>query len=457
MAGIGFTLRKLVDRGGCTLTAGAYAYAALLASGPWVMAVFSLAVFAAVANACLPGVDREAFFAQISYTFAFSLILTGPIQLIVTRYSSDRLYEDKREAVIPALLAALVLAILLATLVAVPALFALGFSLAHSLVLYTFFVTVSCLWICVVMLSAVKAYLLVAGAFVVSHLLSIVLMILGGSWWGTVGAVAGYAAGQQVLLGTLLIAIGTEFPMTRLFDLSFLGYFREHRYLALFGFLYSAAIWADKLVFWFHPSTGQAWCGFLRTAPFYDTMLFVAFLSVVPGLGILFLRVETDLEYHQHAMIGRIRGHYPLGRIRESHRGMINAVRQGIIAVVCIQGSISFFLLLLAPTVLTWLHFSWFHLPIFRFALIGAFLQLILLHIVTGLFYLDEARPAAVIAGGFLLANAACSYLSIAWGDRLTYGIGYAAAVIIVLFPAYFSFQGRLRSFDHRLFSRQAA
>ena len=43
----------------------------------------------------------------------------------------------------------------------------------------------------------------------------------------------------------------------------------------------------------------------------------------------------------------------------------------------------------------------------------------------------------------------------IAWGDRMTCGIGYAASCLIIFVPALFAFQRRLQAFDHSLFSRQ--
>ena len=165
MAGIGFSLRKFVDKGGGVSTAGAYAYAALLASGPWLVAVVSLAFFGLIADSLLPEVDREAFFSVVCYVFAFSLILTGPLQLVVTRYVSDRLYEKDRSKVMPALWGATALAAALSASLAVPVLWSMDLTLAQRLIILSFFVTVSCLWISVVLLSAVKAYFTVTGAF----------------------------------------------------------------------------------------------------------------------------------------------------------------------------------------------------------------------------------------------------------------------------------------------------
>ena len=66
MAGIGFELNKIVQRRGYTSLLQAYAYAGLIGSGPWLMAVISLGLLGTIFTRWTHFGDVRLFFVSIS-------------------------------------------------------------------------------------------------------------------------------------------------------------------------------------------------------------------------------------------------------------------------------------------------------------------------------------------------------------------------------------------------------
>jgi uncharacterized membrane protein len=93
MAGIGFELRKLLQRDSYFALVRAYAYAGLISSGPWVLSILGLVAIGVMsANIVVPNILVSRFQVSVTYLIAASLILTGGVQLGFTRWVSDRLF-----------------------------------------------------------------------------------------------------------------------------------------------------------------------------------------------------------------------------------------------------------------------------------------------------------------------------------------------------------------------------
>ena len=98
MAGIGFELRKLLERGTLSSFAASYLQSAVAATGPWLLTVITVAAFPVVLAGRVPSADLTAFHLVVMYNFAFSLVLSGPVTGIATRFLADALFKrDLRE------------------------------------------------------------------------------------------------------------------------------------------------------------------------------------------------------------------------------------------------------------------------------------------------------------------------------------------------------------------------
>ena len=117
MAGIGFELRRILAKDSYSATLRAYLYAGLISSGPWVLSIISVMLIGVMSiGFVVPDLLVRQFLVSVTYLMATSLIVTGGLQLFFTRFVSDRLFEQRMDAITPNLLGILLMVTLFAGL-----------------------------------------------------------------------------------------------------------------------------------------------------------------------------------------------------------------------------------------------------------------------------------------------------------------------------------------------------
>jgi polysaccharide biosynthesis protein PelG len=102
MAGIGFELRKILNRDSYFALVRAYAYAGLISSGPWVLSILGLVAIGLLSvNIAVPDLLITQFQVTVTYLIMASLILTGVLQLSFTRWVSDQLFGRRNDIIVP--------------------------------------------------------------------------------------------------------------------------------------------------------------------------------------------------------------------------------------------------------------------------------------------------------------------------------------------------------------------
>jgi uncharacterized membrane protein len=315
MAGIGFELRKLLARDSYFALVRAYAYAGLISSGPWVLSIVGLAVIGvASANVSVPGMFVTQFQVSVTYLIAGSLILTGVVQLSFTRWVSDQLFARKPERIVPNFAGLLLVTNLIGGTMAVILALTLfrDETAVYRMLMIAGFVTMCDIWIATIFMSGLKFYKTIVGLFAGGYGASVVLAILLRPW-GLEGLLCGYVVGQFLMLAGMFFIIVRSFPAERMvaFDC-----FRPGAMLPTMmavGLLYNLAIWIDKIVFWFAADTGMNVIGPLRASVIYDMPVFLAYLSIIPGMAVFLVRFETDFvewydKFYNAVREGRLAG-----------------------------------------------------------------------------------------------------------------------------------------------------
>jgi uncharacterized membrane protein len=202
MAGIGFELRRLLRKNTLIGLVEAYAYAGIIGSGPWVFSIVGILLIGLFsASIVVPSVLVTQFQTSVTYLVASSLILTGLVQLAFTRFISDRLFEKKRELVLPNLHGLLLIVIVAASLLGSVLLFIAlpGLGVAYRLLMLAGFVIMCAVWILTVLLSGMKRYKAIVLLFAVGY----TLIVVGALWlryYGLEGLLGSFVAGNLVLL-----------------------------------------------------------------------------------------------------------------------------------------------------------------------------------------------------------------------------------------------------------------
>ncbi|GHE21269.1 exopolysaccharide Pel transporter PelG [Halomonas urumqiensis] len=432
MAGIGFELRRLLQQDSYLGLLRAYGYAGIIGSGPWVLsilAVMALGIISATTSQVeTPWVTP--FLVSVTWLVAASLIMTGTVQLLFTRFVADRLFEKRADRVLPNLIGLLSVVTMVAALVGL-AIVLLAFNdtgLIYRLEMLCAFILLCNIWCVTVFVAGIKAYHQVLGAFALGYgaTLGIGLVLRGH---GLEGLLAGFVIGQSLLLFSLLYMVVRDYPSRCLWAFELHRVERRYLALVLIGLFYNLGIWADKLVFWFNPDTSEAVIGPLRASPIHDLPLFLAYLSIVPGMAVFLMRMETDFAERCSAYYDAVREGDTLEHIEALRREMVASVRRGIYDIFKIQGITVMTLWLLGAWLIESLGFSAWYLPLFNVFLVAVGIQVLFMAILNVLFYLDRLWQALWLCLLFVTANFALTLISQQLGPAF-YGYGYALSLL---------------------------
>ncbi|WP_457642049.1 exopolysaccharide Pel transporter PelG [Persephonella sp.] len=434
MAGIGFELRKILQKEDILSVLKAYGYSAVISSGPWIISIISIIVSGYISYPYVKNKhDLMAFMVSITYLLALSLIFTGFFQLYFSRYIADRLFEKRLDKVLPNIIGMLTVVILLGFLFISPVFVLFKEQGAVYSVTFVFiFLTLSGVWILNVVLTALKNYKFIVFAFLISYLFTVVsVFVLSMAGSGLNGLLISFLGGQIILFFLLLSLIIYNFASNKLVEFDFLN--REKIYISLVftGFFYNLGIWTDKFIFWFHPDTGENVIGILRNSILYDLPIFLAYLAIVPGMAVFLLRLETEFAEKYENYYKAVREGATFDSIRKRHVYMVETARTAIFEVFRVQSIVILFLFLFSEPIFRLFHFPVFYLPLFHIDLVGTGLQLFFMSLLAIAFYLDKRRDVLILSVLFFLLNSLFSLVSIELGIMF-FGYGFALSLLFV-------------------------
>jgi len=453
MAGIGFQLKKLLSDETYAGSAKGYLYAAFISSGPWLISVICLALLQVLSARFLKADEANLFRAIVVYCYAFSLITTGSLQMVATRYLSDKLYGKELEPIVPSFAAMLSVSV---TVHAVA-----GFLFFRSaspspfiqLGSVVLFVSVSSIWLAMVYLSACKDYDAIVASFAVGALVSFGGSIVAGMRLGLPGYLWGYVAGQFLTLLLLVARVLAEFGGAETLDFDVFGYFRKFPELPLIGLFYNLGIWIDKLIFWY-AGPGERVAGHLYAYPIYGGSLFLAYLTIVPSLAYFLVKVETSFYEHYVSYFKTIISGAGLRAIESRRDEMGAALRESIGGILKVQATVSIVAIVFAPYVVQALGLLWIQMPILRVCILASFLQALLLMLVVLLLYFDCRREVLILTLIFTALNGVLTYFSIRAGFAF-FGYGYAAACMVPLLVGLVMLDRRILHLEFHTFVKQ--
>jgi polysaccharide biosynthesis protein PelG len=438
MAGIGIELRRIAKHESIEGILRAYTYAGIISSGPWIISMLSLIVLTILLRPIMAEASLDLFNASVTHAYAFSLILVGPLQLVLTRHASDRFFAKSRESIFPSCYGALALTMGLALAVGGTFFFLLvPGPLLYQISATALLVCVSCIFIVANYLSALRDYKTVVASFAIGYGASGVLAWACAKWLGPESTILGFAAGHAVLFVLLMMSLHREYGQVGKSEGSawdFLSYFKRFPALMFTGFFYSVGIWADKLMFWWFSDKHQQLVpgGALFVAPQYDAAVYLSFLSIVPGMAVFFLKLETTFAERYQTFFRVIEERGSLHDIQIAKERVIDSLREGLIQLFKVQGVVTVFLVAFARPVAELAGIGSIQTGIFQITLFGAFLLVCFLSMLTILFYFDDQRGALIACMVFAVANAGLSiptiFLKEAW-----YGYGFVVAAGVAL------------------------
>jgi len=456
MAGIGFELKKILKENTLFGVFRAYAYAGVISSGPWILSIVGILLIGILSLPfVIPGVQVTQFQVSVTYLIAVSLIITGPMQLAFTRFTSDRLFEHRDDLVFSNYHAVMLLVTAVTGLIGV--LFAVfGFpdqSVAYRLLMVVGFVVISNIWIATIFLTGLKQYQQIVWTFFAGYALTVgASLYLSG--WGLEGLILGFVIGQISLLAGLSLLIYRSYggPVFMSFEV----FQRRYMYpsLLLIGLLYNLGIWADKFIFWYADGTGQQVIGPLNASVIYDIPIFLAYLGIIPGMAVFLVRIETDfVEYHE-AFYDAVRDGSSLDHIETMRNMMVQTIRVGLYEIMKIQAIAALLLFALGGPILRMLNISELYLPLLYVDVVAASLQVVFLGVLNIFFYLDRRREVLFLTAAFVVLNSLLTWATLVFGPSY-YGYGFASSLLIVVMASIYLLDRKLEVLEFQTYMLQ--
>jgi len=419
VAGIGWRLERLIDRG-VSGAATAYATGAAVMALPWVL---STAVLVSLPIVIDGRADLVSGGTVVNVAYAVALLVAGPVQIVISRYAADRLYEGSLRTIAAPFCRGLAATFLLCALPAALTILALGLPVRAALWGAALSAAVGAQWTALSVGNGLCSPTLVLGAVGVGSALSFLLaaFLVVVADLGIPGYLFGLITGQTITLVVLLVGIFRALPDDADETARLLPAFRDYAALAGAGLAFNASLWVDKLV---------AWClADGETAAMHSGASTIAWFSTIPCLAWIFVEVETRFHRRFQAFYIALEGGAPLAELRSGVRVLVAEAARLLRGAASVQAGVTGFLLLAAEPCARWLGLPGDAVGPYRLLLVGAGAQALSLLGLILLYYFDLRSEALLAAAGLLLAITACTIATT--GSGLLPSIGTAVGCLV--------------------------
>jgi uncharacterized membrane protein len=395
MAGIGWRLERLIHRGVGGATA-AYAMGAAVMALPWVLTTAVLASLPAVLGRGAAELSAAAT-TTVNVAYAVALLVAGPVQIVISRYAADRLYEDRPGAIAAPFCRGLSLTFVICAASSALALLALDVPPGGALWGAALSAAVGAQWTALSVGNGLCSPALLLAAFGVGSVWSFLLaaFLVAVSGLGLSGYLFGLTTGQTLTLVILLVGIFRALPHEADERARLLPAFRDYAALAGAGLAFNASLWVDKLIVW--------WLVGGEAASFHSAASTVAWFSTIPCLAWIYVEVETSFHRRFRGFYAALEGGASLPELRRSVRALSDEAARLLRGAVSVQLGVIAFLQLAADPWARLLHSPIDAVTPFRLLLIAAGAQAVALMGLILLYYFDLRREACLAATGLLL------------------------------------------------------
>lgn len=457
MAGIGFELYKILQKGTLSSIVQAFFLGIIIIAGPWILSVLTIYIIQRYAYMAI-GDNPSLFTVSIVYVYAFSLFFTGGLHYVFSRYIADMVFIENYDDIPPALLTAIILVMVVSIIPVVLFILCNDFSFINHTGVYivsltSLFIIINILWLLLVYISLLKVYYKIFFSYLTGTIASIVGVYYFGSLYGVAGALAGYTVGQAIIVVLLLAISQTFYPVKKVtMSKSFLKSFKEHNRIFLMGCFFNMAIWSDKMLYWFFKGKNISNTLYYYCIT-YDIPVFLAYLTMIPGLVYFLIVVETDFHKYFTDFIKNILDD-SWRYIQIKKNKMLLSLKNGIKGLIFFQSIFTIALLLKIDTLLNISGYSQtVDINILRILIIAVFFHMLTLNLMLYLLYLELQSNAATAACIYLLLNVVGTIVAIFYTNWLP-GTSYLFASFVAAIYCGYHLYKKAPIIDFIIFSR---
>jgi uncharacterized membrane protein len=454
MAGISFHIEKLLEEGTWTASVKSYVHSGIIATGPWMLSVFTILLLNLLKPDNFLQGDFLKFSSILVHIFALSLILCGFLYHSLTRYIADRLYMDNMTALTPTFNAVVLVVLVVQSIIGFFYFGNMEISFFIRFMAILIYLTLSLLWIIMIFLTTLKDYNFITWTFLKGIFATIILSFIFSRYIGINGYFIGYFLGYFWIMFSLVSYMFQEFHSPVIFEWDFFKTFMTHFDLVLAGFFYNFGIWVDKIIFWNSGLGMSVIKPVICSYPLYDGVIFFAYMTIIPTLVIFFLHIENNFYKIYHIFYTLVLQEGDFDNIKECKKEIFRVLSVGMRNILFYQGTITVLFILFSDKIIYFLHMKPIQIPIFRIAVGSAFLHGLFLVAMMIILYFDFKKLAMYVSLLFFALNAIFAYCSLFLDTRFL-GCGYFLTSFVSLVVAFYSFLYKFHHLEYNTFVSQ--
>jgi len=458
MAGIGFELRKMLNRNSILLSTGGYFYATFISVGPLLICIsFLLTVRVVLRSMGLAMLDQNLLLAGITYSFTGSIFLSGIFAMNISRYISDLIYQEQEEKIFPSFITMMGLNVLVCGIggfiffvihATVPIFF--------EILCYILLQALAACFLAMIYVSAIKNYRKITMSFIIGTALGIALievLILIFKYNVMYSILIGMDVGFTITAILLIVNVYHHF---KIYDDSYFDvfkYFKKFPSLIFINVFYLASIFGHNIIIW-TTELGINIMDSYYVAPLYDVPTFFALLSAMPSMVIFVIKTETTFYDYYRDYMKMLAGGGTLKDLNHAAESLREHMYNEIIALLQIQLMITALCIVLSRFLFPTMGFSNTQFAFFGFLALAYFCIMGVHVISTIMLYFDDKKSAVMIMTFFFVIHMIAVLISVQIGVNV-YGLGSTVAGILSLIYAFIKLKQMVNSLNYRLYCSQ--
>lgn len=459
MAGIGVQLNKIFDKH--TLTSSLYGigFSFVYSIAPMLVVIGCLfAMFRVLGFDEVGYLERETFSTSILYIFIFSLLTTAPFNSVLSKYQTDRIYEQRYEDIRPCIYVGTISNLTFSSLLAIP-FYIYEVVVGHVEVYYVFTTYMGYLGLTLTFSSMVynsilkqykKITLYFFGCMILTFLLSVIFRHLL-HFSITYSMLLAIAIGFIGIAALEIANVLRYFPTNSHNYKGVLQYYRKFWQLIASNFLYTLGLFIHNFVFWTTPSNLVVRNTYICNQS-YDMASCLAMFTNISASVLFISRVEMHFhdrykEYTEAVIGGK------LDSIEKAKKRMFRGLSSQLLSLAHIQFIVSVIIYLIAIVLLPIMGFAGMIMEIYPQLAVGYFITFLMYSELLFLYYFDDLKGAVIngviFAGVTLIGSLIASNLSALW-----FGVGFTAAAFLAFTFSYFRLRWIEKNLDNHVFCR---
>ena len=459
MAGIGIQLNRIFDKHTVTASLYGIGFSFVYTIAPMLVVIGCLfGMFRVLGFDEVAYLERETFSCSILYIFIFSLLTSSPFNSVLSKFQTDRIYEQRYEDIRPCIYVGTIANLTFASAVAIP-FYIYEILAGHVAVYYVFttymaFLGLVLTFSTMVYNSILKQYKKITMYFIVSmaitFLLSVIFRFLC-RFSVTYSMLLALSIGFLLIAALELANVLRYFPKNSRRYQDVLHYFRVYWKLIASNFLYTLGLFIHNFVFW-----AQPWHLVVRDTyvcnQSYDMASCLAMFTNISASVLFISRVE--MHFHERykdyteAVIGG-----KLDSIEKAKKRMFRGLSSQILSLAHMQFIVSVVIFFLAIVILPIVGFAGMIMEIYPQLAVGYFISFLMYSEMLFLYYFDDLTGALVngviYAGVSFAGSLMAAHLSPIW-----YGVGFTAASFLAFSFSYFRLRWIEKNMDTHVFCR---